>query len=112
METTAPTRDEFGALLQGQLNQLPSARERTYIESRLVEPYQLTLHWEYGKDEPYQCWVFAEMGEREVVAVYCRGGHGALGSPWGINFRTAKHFGMDSGWYRDLGELLTDWSIE
>ena len=112
MEAAAPTRDEFGTLLQGALSQLPSARERAYIEARLIEPYQRTLRWEYGMGEPHQCWVFADMGERDVVAVYCRGGHGALGFPWGINFRTSDHFGMDSGWYRNLGELLSDWSIE
>jgi len=52
------------------------------------------------------------MGERDVVAVYCRGGFGVLGSPWGINFRKAENFGMDSGWYRSLGKMLEEWVIE
>lgn len=33
------------------------------------------------------------------------------GSPWGINFRSAKHFGQDCGWYPGLKELIEDWGI-
>ena len=46
-----------------------------------------------------------------IVAQSCLGGHGRRGSPWGINFRSAKHFGQDCGWYPGLKALIEDWGI-
>ena len=111
METAAPSLSEFTQLLAAELSQIRSSNRRSFIEARLVAPYQSRLEWEYGSNEPFDAWTFADMGERSVVAQYCRGGFGALGSPWGINFRTAGHFGMDSGWYPTLDALIEDWGV-
>jgi hypothetical protein len=112
MEETPPSLQEFARLLRREIASLQSPRRRAFIERRLVEPHQVTIHWEYGHDEPYLAWTFADMGERDVVAQYCLGGFGAMGAPWGINFRSASHFGMDFGWYRSLDELVNDWGVE
>jgi hypothetical protein len=45
------------------------------------------------------------------VAQYCLGGHGERGSPWGINFRDATHFGQDCAWYPSLDALVADWAV-
>lgn len=112
MHTAAPTADEFRLILRGEIAQISSPRQLAFLDSILIEPYETWLLWEYGREEQFVAWVFADLGERDVVAQYCRGGHGSLGSPWGINFRTAGHFGQDSGWYRSLKGLLTDWGVE
>ena len=112
MDTSSPDLEDFRALLREQLCGVKSEKRRRFIERKLIEPYVVTLSWEYGNNEPYQAWVFADMQERNVVAQYCRGGFGARGAPWGINFRTADHFGMDSGWYPSIESLLEDWGVE
>ena len=104
-----PALGEFKQLLNDEIKSLTSDLAKNFLRSRLIEPYQRTIEWEYGDDEPYDCWVFADMGERNVVAMYCLGGFGSVGSPWDINFRDATHFGMDPGWYPSLGELLDEW---
>ena len=111
METAPPSLNEFTHLLAAELAQIRSANRRSFIEVRLIEPFQTRLQWEYGSDEPFDAWTFADMGERNVVAQYCRGGFGALGAPWGINSRTATQFGMDCGWYQTLDALLEDWGV-
>ena len=104
--------DEFSALLASAIAEMTSARRRAFIEAKLVSPFRTRLRWEYGANEEFDAWVFADMGERDVVVQYCLGGHGALGSPWGINFRDDEHFGQDSGWYRTLEDLVADWGVE
>ncbi len=111
MNNVVPASEEFEALLASAIAQIESLRRRQFIESKLITPYQTQLHWEYGGDEIFPAWVFADLGERNVVALYCRGGHGARGCPWGINFRDSDHFGQDSGWYRNLTELVEDWGV-
>jgi len=111
MEAAAPSLNDFTQLLAAELAQIRSVNRRNFIEARLITPFQATLEWEYGSDEPFDAWTFADMGERNVVAQYCRGGFGALGSPWGINFKAAAHFGMDCGWYQSLDALIEDWGI-
>ncbi|MGB5275593.1 MAG: hypothetical protein WBP02_00265, partial [Gammaproteobacteria bacterium] len=66
------------------------------------------LLWEYGDGEPYEAWVFADFKERDVGALYCKGGFGDMGSPWGLTFFHDNSFGMDCGWYRNLQELIQD----
>jgi hypothetical protein len=110
--TTAPTEAEFRALLDKEIARISSPRRRSFIVECLVPVSQTTLYWEYGNEEPFPAWEFADLRERNVVAQYCIGGHGALGSPWGINFRGERHFGMDSGWYPSLNALIEDWGIE
>ena len=75
----------------------------------LRPPEMKRLVWEYGDDEEFDGWLVADMGERNVWAVYCEGGHRALGHPWGIIFKDGENFGMDSGWYRSLHELFSEW---
>ena len=112
MKTGVPSAAEFNELLRAAIAEIESPKRRGFIESKLITPYQTQLHWEYGQNEPYVAWVFADMGERKVVGQYCLGGYGARGAPWGINFREASHFGQDSGWYDSLAQLLEDWGVE
>jgi len=77
----------------------------------LIGPTSKTLEWEYGQLEQFPSWVFANLGERDVYAAYCVGGHGALGSPWGLVFAHNENFGMDCGWYPSLQDLLLDWGF-
>ncbi len=111
METPAPSLEEFTSLLRAEISRVGSPNRRAFIERILIKPYQSQLRWEYGADEPFHAWTFGDLGERDVVAQHCLGGFGALGSPWGINFRTASHFGMDSGWYPSLDALAEDWGV-
>jgi hypothetical protein len=111
MDTSAPSLEEFTGLLGAEILRIDSPNRRVFVGRILIPPYQSQLHWEYGSDEPFQAWTFGDLREREVVAQYCRGGFGARGSPWGINFRTSSHFGMDSGWYPSLEVLVDDWGV-
>jgi hypothetical protein len=111
MQTLRLSLDEFKLVLSTELSQIRSAARRRFIEARLVTPYQTKLEWDYGSNEQFEAWTFAVMGERDVVVQFCRGGFGAMGSPWGLNFRTSRNFGMDPGWYPTLDALLADWEI-
>jgi hypothetical protein len=111
VDTSAPSLEEFTSLLGAEISRIGSPNRRAFVEGILIPPYQSQLHWEYGADEPVQVWTFGDLGERDVVAQYSRGGFGARGSPWGINFRTSSHFGMDSGWYPSLEALADDWGV-
>lgn len=111
MDTIVSSIEEFSSLLNAELARIRSPKRRAFIESILIEPYPSTLRWEYGANEPFQAWTFGDLRERDVVAQHCLGGFGALGAPWGINFRTASHFGMDSGWYSSLDALAEDWGV-
>jgi hypothetical protein len=111
MDTSLPSFNDFVELLHKEIERLPSQHQREFISSRLLDPRMAQLRWEYGADEEFEAWVFADMGERNVVAQYCRGGFGARGAPWGINFFGATHFGQDCGWYSSLVELLEDWGV-
>jgi hypothetical protein len=108
----APSADQFKALLASAIAGITSQRRREFLESKLISPYATRLHWEYGANEEFVAWVFADLGERDVVAQYCLGGHGARGFPWGINFRNDEYFGQDNGWYESLADLIADWGIE
>lgn len=98
------------ALIQSELRSCEPT-VRAAAEKLLIDPFPKELKWEYGAFEPYQSWVFADLGERNVFAAYSLGGHGALGSPWGLVFRHDDHFGMDCGWFRSLKDLLADWGL-
>jgi len=111
MNTTPPTAEEFRRILREEIEKISSIEQRAFLDSIIIEPYQTRLSWEYGNEEEFIAWVFADLRERDVVAQYCLGGHGSRGSPWGINFRSAKHFGQDCGWYRGLKELIEDWGV-
>ncbi len=105
-----PNKVQMAALLRHELEQCePSVRDAA--GALLIDLMPKTLKWEYGSLEPFPAWVFADFGERNVFAAYCLGGHGALGSPWGLVFLHDDHFGQDSGWYSSLKELLSDWGV-
>ena len=97
--------------MRKEIERIHSPRQQQFLATILIEPYTTSLAWEYGAGEVYVAWVFGDLGEREVVAQYCRGGFGTLGLTWSINFRLARHFGQDSGWYRSLKDLIEDWGI-
>ena len=111
MSTAPPSLREFFGLLAAELTRMRSPNRRAFIQKILIAPYPSRLEWEHGADETFYALTFGDMGERDLVAQYCRGGFGALGSPWGINSRTASHFGMESGWYPSLEALTKDWGV-
>jgi hypothetical protein len=84
---------------------------QSQIRTFFVPLERTSLKWEYGDCEEFEAWIFADMRERSVLAAYCLGGHGALGSPWGLIFRNDSYFGMHSGWFRSLRELFEDWGV-
>lgn len=111
MATAHATQAEFRTFLEQEIARIPSPRRRAFILERLIPVSATTLNWEYGNHEPFTAWEFADLRERNVVAQYCAGGHGAFGNPWGINGRGEKQFGMDCGWYSSLDALIEDWGI-
>ena len=104
------TKTEMEALLAAGLSECDE-QSRARIEALLVPLQEVTLYWEYGSEEEFPAWVFADLQERSVIAVFCLGGHGELGSPWGLNFRGDRNFGMDSAWFKSLRDLFSDWGI-
>jgi hypothetical protein len=108
MSDPAASIDEFKATLRSALAGMTSKGRREYIESRLIEPSIVTLCWEYGSNESFAAWMFADLRRAGVMAIYCSGGFGALGAPWGLHVRSSTHFGQDSGWFRTLSDLAED----
>ena len=106
----ALSKEKVSQLVQREIESM-SEENRAFIIEKLVPPQQKTLIWEYGNNEECEAWLFAEMGERNVCLVYCLGGFGALGNPWGLIFSNSNDFGMDPGWYRTLEELISEWLI-
>ena len=76
--------EDFEQLLQNEVAAIDSPARQKFAESILVKPFRKVLKWEYGNDEEFPAWVFADLMARGVFAAYCLGGHGALGSPWGL----------------------------
>lgn len=105
--TSLPGKEDMEKLLNDELSNL-SPVEKSYIESIMIPLQKKELLWEYGDGEPYEAWVFADFKERDVGALYCKGGFGDMGSPWGLTFFHDNSFGMDCGWYRNLQELIQD----
>jgi len=105
-----PDKFQMDALIRSELEQCEPAMQKA-AAALLIDLVPKTLKWEYGALEQFPAWVFADFGERNVFVAYCLGGHGALGSPWGLVFMHDEHFGQDSGWYRSLKELLSDWGV-
>ena len=112
MTSSLPELEAFRSLLARELAAIASPRQREFAASILVDPSPKTLRWEYGEGEEFTAWVFADFQERDVGAAYCVGGHGALGSPWGLVFFRSDSFGMDSGWHPTLHSLIEDWGID
>ena len=81
---------------------------KEYAESILVPVKKKILKWEYGNDEEFPAWEFADFRVRNVGAAFCLGGQGAAGYPWGLIFTNDDCFGMDAGWYKSFKEMLLD----
>ena len=101
--------DDMKAIVATELAKFTDPALKDWSMSLLTEPTQRTFKWEYGDNELFDGWLIEDMGERNVWAAYCKGGHGALGCPWGIVFKDSPEFGMDSGWYPSLQKLFDDW---
>lgn len=103
------TPNEMKELVAMELSKIGDPTLRDRAKPLLTEPIKKTLEWEYGNNELFEGWLIADMGERNVWAAYCEGGHGALGKPWGILFKDSENFGMDCSWYSSLNDLLVEW---
>ena len=110
IESQLPTQEEMLALIQRELRLCAPALREAFAP-QFTDLWLKNLKWEYGDNEQFPAWVFADLRERNVHAAYCVGGHGALGSPWGYIFKHDDGFGMDCGWFRSLQELLIDWGL-
>ena len=65
--------------------------------------------FDYGGPTDCECWLFADLGERNVWISYSREGHGAYGRLWGLVYHDERVFGMDTSWYETLEILLAEW---
>ena len=102
-----PTEIAMKSLINQEIDAMePELRE--YALSLLIPLKSKILKWEYGNDEEFPAWEFADFGERNVGAAYCLGGHGSCGDTWGLIFTNDDYFGMDAGWYSSFKEMLTD----
>ena len=103
------TSDEVRLLVDAAITAIPDSDMVAKITPLLRPAIRQTLHWEYGNNEPFDAWRFADLGERDVWAAYCSGGHGALGNPWGLVICDSDQFGMDCAWYPELVHLFEEW---
>ena len=108
MSNAPTTPDEVRQLVDGAISSIAGADLVAKIAPLLRTATQQKLHWEYGDNEPFDAWRFADLGGG-IWAAYCTGGHGALGCPWGLVSANSDLFGMDCGWYRELHQLFEDW---
>ncbi len=106
------------SLIESELALCPQIT-RDAVKPLLIELQLKMLTWEYAGNRltyeqlpKFPAWVFAELGERNIFAVYCLGGFGALGNPWGLTFGDDEYFGMDSGWFPKLHGSLEDWGLD
>jgi len=102
-----PTESEMFALINKELDDMtPECKE--YAASKIVSLKEKVLRWEYGNNEPFPAWEFANFGSDDLCAVYCLGGHGADGFPWGLVHRNDDYFGMACSWYESFEAMLSD----
>lgn len=102
-----PSKEEMQSLIDQQIEAMEPGLKK-YAISILVPLKKKTLKWEYGNDEEFPAWEFADFGERNVGGAFCLGGHGASGDTWGLIFINDDYFGMDAGWYSSIQEMLMD----
>ena len=108
--SSSPTNpDQVRQLVDAAIASISNTELVAKITPLLRPAVQQTLRWEYGDNEPFSAWRFADLGERNVWAAYCTGGHGALGNPWGLVFVDSNHFGSDFSWYPELVHLFEEW---
>ena len=109
MSNAPTTPDEFRQIVNAAISSISDADLAAKITPLLRTAVRQTLHWDYGNNEPFDAWRFADLGERDVWAAYCADGHGALGNPWGLIFLDSENFGPDFSWYPELVDLFTEW---
>ncbi len=102
-----PSKEDMQIIVEKEIETMEPGL-KAYATSILIPLKEKTLKWEYGNNEEFSAWVFADFGERNVGAAYCLGGHGASGDSWGLTFTNDDYFGMDAGWYTSFKELLKD----
>ncbi|GAB4195274.1 MAG: hypothetical protein Tsb002_27620 [Wenzhouxiangellaceae bacterium] len=107
MTEKLPTKEEMQTLIDMQISSMGPGLKQ-YAESLIIPLKAKVLKWEYGNDEDFPAWEFADLGERNVRVAYCLGGHGANGDSWGLVFADDDYFGMDCGWYGSFKDLLLD----
>jgi hypothetical protein len=61
MNATPPNAKGIHQILRTEIGKLSSPRQITFLDSILIEPYQTRLSWEYGNDEEFVAWVFADL---------------------------------------------------
>jgi hypothetical protein len=103
--------DEVRDLVAREIGALANRELAARILPLLRPPVRQTLHWEYGNNEPFTAWRFADLGEHDVWAAYCAFGHGSLGYPWGLVSSKDVYFGTDCGWYREMRDLFEEWFL-
>ena len=101
--------ESINEMVENDLSDIDSPLLLKKIRRCLHYPKCHKLHWEYGENELFPAWIIADLGERDVAVAYCKYGHGALGFPWGLIFKSENYFGMSDGWYRSLIELFDEW---
>ena len=102
-----PSEIEMQFLIEKEICSMDSGLKK-YASSILIPLKRKKLKWEYGNDEEFTSWIFADFGERNVAAAYCLGGHGENGNSWGLIFTNDDSFGMDAGWYDSFKDMLSD----
>ena len=109
--TLLPSKGEMEKLLDAEISKLLPV-EKAFIESKLIPIQKKNLKWEYGKGELFEAWLLADFKISNVGVLFCKGGFGELGLPWGLTFFDDNSFGHDSGWYENLQELIQDGWLE
>ena len=102
-----PSKGRMTSIIEDQICMF-SQKEANFFESIKVPLLHKRLKWEYGENESYNAWIFADFKERNVGAVYCQGGFGKMGAPWGLTFFNDDNFGMDFGWYSSIKDMIND----
>ena len=102
-----PSKEAMQSIIEKEIDGMEPGL-KAYASSILIPLKKKVLKWEYGNDEEFPAWEFANFGERNVGAAYCLGGHGASGDFWGLIFTNDDYFGMDAGWYSNFKEMLMD----
>ncbi|WMS89020.1 hypothetical protein [Pleionea litopenaei] len=95
-----PSKSEMEKLLKDEMDRM-DAGPKEYLQEKLILLKTKTLKWEYGDEEEFPAWVFADLEEQDVGVAYCRGGHGGYGDVWGLIF-----FHDDLYWSSPTGHFL------
>jgi hypothetical protein len=93
---------EVAVLIKSGLDRVSDQSRRASLEKLLIEPRQLSLHWEYGLEGlRFNCWHVGQSLNGEIWLLYCEQGFGPS-FPWGFVFPPSKSLGNDGQWYSGL----------